>query len=62
MILNTQPPSSRLRNDLNELVNLARLAPPDECGWGWEHHAQSIQSALAELDGDFAELLRKCRE
>jgi hypothetical protein len=51
-------PSRRLRDDLNPLISLTREAPLDECGWGWEHHADNIKSILGGLDRDYAELLQ----
>jgi hypothetical protein len=32
----TQPPSLRLRGDLEGLVRLAAMAPPDESNWGYD--------------------------
>ena len=55
MTFSTQPPSLRLRDDLNALLQLARMAPPDETDWGWDTYAAKIRSTLAELDQDFRE-------
>ena len=63
MTFSTQPPSLRLRDDLNALLQLARMAPPDETDWGWDTYAAKIRATLAEPDQDFREpAAQECRK
>jgi hypothetical protein len=55
-------PSQRLRNDINQLVYLARRAPPDGDGQGWRHHAQNIDRILAEIDQEFFRLSQQLEQ